>query len=111
MATQKLKKLVEQTMKNMEVSPEDHRGFSEAKKKIKPGVSASTLREKYLSLDKGGAADTKSKKQKKDAKPKLQDDVDVAIITKKIKDNDSPANAEKRTIIASKDKGLLGSQG
>lgn len=112
MATQKLKKIIEETMKNMEISSDSDANFSETKKKLQPGASVSTLRDKYLSLDQDESADSAGKKSsKKSAKIDLKDDVEVEIIKKKLTDNDASSSSEKRTIIGSKDKGILGSQG
>ncbi|MFD0766114.1 hypothetical protein ACFQZI_14720 [Mucilaginibacter lutimaris] len=97
-------------MKNMDVVPVSSRGFQNfaADSRANSSPSIEDLRKKYLSEDYqpavNPAADSRNIAE--------NDDIEIGLLRKKNSSpEDSLDDSSERTIINSKDKGIIGSQG
>ena len=109
-------KIVQQKMKNMEVSKTKRKKISSAtnsdsKSSIQQSPAIEKLQKKYLSLDDDYQPSSTGSDSSGTTKSNENDDVDVKIIVPKKKQADASGSSKDRTVILSKKKGFLGSQG
>jgi hypothetical protein len=101
------KVIVEESLPDMEVAEAAPADTKRAAKDLKPGPSLEALRKKYLgsdSVDESAQADGAGGADD-------EDDVEVTKVRSKKRHADPVDDPGPRTVIISKSKGILGSQG
>lgn len=101
------KEIVEESLPDMEVVEEEVVPDAVARADVKPGPSIEALRRKYLGDDAvAGAPQDAAVEGEAD-----EDDIEVKKVRSKKRHADPADDPGPRTVIISKSKGLLGSQG
>ncbi len=101
---------MEKELANMEISPQGYSTPSVNKSQLTPAPPLSALKKKFLSLDNEEPVNGLDEELETFIIPE-ENDIEVVVVQKKSAENDTPGNGEKRTIIGSNSKGLLGTQG
>ena len=110
--SRKTEQLIEEAMPDMEIVERSNRYVQDslARRALKPGVSISELKKKYLgkvTVSKRAASDSISPEF-----DLIDKNVEVHVIQRKRgKSNENDREIGKRTIITSQNRGIIGSQG